>query len=75
MSIVLIFMVVAFTFSLAPTIYHHVYTYLYNEHYNENAAFVSVIILTTNSVWNFVIYNVLNKKFRASFINLFFKLK
>ena len=79
MSLILIFMVLAFTVSLSPTIYSHicVYTcdidfenYLF---YKGKSFLISVAFLTTNSVWNFFIYNVLNKKFRSSFIKMCFK--
>ena len=75
MSLVLLFMVVAFTFSLASTIYFHVRSYFYDEYYGDKASFISIALLTTNSVWNVVIYNILNKKFRDSFVNLFFTCK
>ena len=78
MSLILIFMVLGFTFSLFPTIYHNVCFYLYDTSYNGVALYdksflISVAFLTTNSVWNFVIYNILNKKFRSAFINIFVK--
>ena len=85
MSLILIFMVVAFTFSLFPTIYFNVHLYLAPElksanrkspndtFLDENSFFVSVAFLTTNSVWNFVIYNILNKKFREAVIKVCFK--
>ena len=78
MSLILIFMVLGFTFSLFPTIYHNICFYLYDTSYNGVALYdksflISVAFLTTNSVWNFVIYNILNKKFRSAFINIFVK--
>ena len=80
MSLVLVFMVVAFTFSFFPTIYLHVCLYLYNEpselNYMKDKSFlVSVAFLTTNSVWNIIIYNFLNKKFRRALMNVFSKYK
>ena len=79
MSLILIIMVFAFTFSLFPTIYFNLRLYLYNEgsidFVSNKPFFISVAFLTTNSVWNFVIYNILNKKFRSAFINIFFNCK
>ena len=87
MGLILIFMVVAFTFSLSPTIYLNVClyfapykTYSYENDYtrtflDDKNFFVSVAFLTTNSVWNFVIYNILNKKFRSALIKACFKCK
>ena len=67
MSLILIIMVVAFTFSLFPTIYLNIRFYLYNEGptaiLDSKPFFVSVAFLATNSVWNFLIYNILNKNF------------
>ena len=80
MSLVLIFMVLGFTFSLFPTIYSHIYLYLYNKEFkgnifNPKTVFISVAFLTTNSVWNFLIYNILNKKFRSALNNVCLKCK
>ena len=68
LSLVLIFMVISFTFSLTPTVYNHICFYAYDinfkeQIYDENNLFTSVSFLATNSIWNFVIYNLLNKKF------------
>ena len=68
LSLVLIFMVIAFTFSLTPTVYNHICFYAYDinfkeQIYDENNLFTSVSFLATYSIWNFVIYNLLNKKF------------
>ena len=74
MSFILIFMVFAFTFSLSPTIYNYICIYLFERYYFTYKTFlISVLFLSTNSIWNFFIYNILNKKFRSAFINLFFK--
>ena len=79
MSLILIAMVVAFTFSLFPTIYFNVSFFLYNEYSYESIVqknfIISVAFLATNSVWNLVIYNILNKKFRSALINFCFKCK
>ena len=87
MGLILIFMVVAFTFSLSPTIYLNVCfyfaphkTFSYENDYSDTLLddknfFISVAFLTTNSVWNFVIYNILNKKFRSALIKACFKCK
>ena len=77
MSLILIVMVVAFTFSLFPTIYFNASFYLYNEYFYvtkvEKKFIISVGFLVTNSIWNYVIYNILNKKFRCALINFCFK--
>ena len=78
MSLVLIFMVVAFTFSLSTTMYHHIRYYvleLYNvECYNsETKLNLSLYFLSTNSIWNILIYNLINKKFRLALKALFKK--
>ena len=75
MSIVLVLMVIAFTFSLSPTIYHHICYYYYEENFAGvpfygQAFFVSVLFLSTNSIWNILIYSVLNKKFRTAFFKI-----
>ena len=87
MGLILVFMVFAFTFSLFPSIYFNVCWYLAPQKHsallnslndlfiNDKNFFLSVAFLTTNSVWNFVIYNVLNKKFRSALIKAFFKCK
>ena len=78
MSLILIVMVVAFTFSLFPTIYFNASFYLYNDYVFFYASIVlkkfiiSVAFLATNSIWNFVIYNILNKKFRSALIKFCF---
>ena len=48
MSLVLICMVVAFTFSLASTTYHLFYSYLYYEQCVEKLIFISTALLSTN---------------------------
>ena len=79
MSLVLIFMVVAFTFSLSLTVYNHASFYIY-ENYNiiskkllTDQPYIAVLFLLTNSVWNILIYNVLNKQFRTAFKAVFKK--
>ena len=79
MSLIMILMVLAFTFCLFPTIYLNIRLYFYNEGsdsmFTYKPFYISVAFLTTNSVWNFLIYNILNKKFRSALINIFFKCK
>ena len=81
MSLVLAFMVVAFTFSLFPPIYYNVSLYLYNNIYKDEhflkhkSLLISVAFLTTNSLWNILIYNILNKNFRSAFKKLCFSNK
>ena len=77
MSLVLIFMVLGFTLSLFPTIYSHIYLYLHYKEFkgnifNPKTLLISVAFLTTNSIWNFLIYNILNKKFRSALIKFCF---
>ena len=79
MSLILIFMVFAFTASSFPTIYKHVNVYLVDIDFKDyiffkgNSFLISVTFLATNSVWNFIIYNILNKKFRLAFVSIFCK--
>ena len=77
MSIVLILMVVAFTISLSPTLYIHVLYYVLKSKYVDCDFFLYVNIskyfLSTNSIWNILVYNVINKKFRLAFKALFKK--
>ena len=79
MSLILIAMVVAFTFSLFPTIYFNFFYYIDNDYSYlsivQKNFIVSVAFLATNSIWNFIIYNILNKKFRFALINVCFKCK
>ena len=78
MSLVLIFMVAAFTLSLSSTLYNHirfyvlklVYSVCNDDEINLNA-YISTYFLSTISVWNIFIYNVINKKFRLAFKALF----
>ena len=80
MSLVLILMVVAFTISLSPTLYVHILYYVYKLnfvdcYYGQQDIFLDVNIskyfLSTNSIWNILVYNVVNKKFRLAFKALF----
>ena len=81
MSIVLVVMVVAFTFTLLPTLYNHITFYVSKGNYLKNPdevtikTVIAVLFLSTNAIWNIVIYNVLNKKFRLAIIALFKKSK
>ena len=78
MSIVLILMVFAFTFSLLPTLYNHIDVYFFKEKVDYHVYFgtpentlIYVTFLATNSIWNIIIYNVFNKKFRVASTKLF----
>ena len=76
MSFILIVMVLAFTFCLCLTLYNHICYYFceesyYIETYTNTRVHVSLALLATNSIWNFVIYNVMNKKFRTELMKLF----
>ena len=78
MSLVQIFMVVAFTFSLLPTLYNHTLfciskNYVASSYVKRTNSFVSFLFLYTNSIWNILVYNVINKKFRSTFKALFKK--
>ena len=68
-------MLIAFTFSLSPTIYLHIYYYFFNESYSgvlkmRKQFFVSILFLYSNSIWNVVLYSALNQKFRKAFFKL-----
>ena len=76
MSLVLILMVVAFTFSLSATLYNHIRFYLCKLHCRECKLYnemISLYLLSTNSIWNILVYNLMNKKFRLAFKALFKK--
>ena len=73
MALVLIFMVIGFSFSLASTIYYLICSYFCKIEFNEKTSFIPLALLATNSIWNFIIYNVLNKKFRSALVNVFIK--
>ena len=75
MAFVLISMVVGFSFSLAPTIYFHICSYFCKMEFSQRSLFVSIALLATNSVWNFIIYNISNKTFRSALIKVFFEYK
>ena len=72
-------MVVAFTLSLLPTLYNHVQFYISEGKYFEdkvesiNKVFIAFLFLSTNSIWNILIYNILNKQFRLALVALFKK--
>ena len=77
MSIVLICMVVAFTLSLLPTLYNHIQFYIlggenFEDNKRESVAkfFIAFLFLLTNSIWNILIYNILNKQFRSALVAL-----
>ena len=76
MSLVLIFMVVAFTFSLSTTLYNHIRFYLCKlncEDCQDYNVYISLYFLSTNSIWNILVYNLINKKFRSALKALFKK--
>ena len=79
MSFVLISMVIAFTFSLFPTLLNHILPcinktdYLKNRYKAYVQLYIAVLFLSTNSIWNILLYNVLNKQFRTDFLALFKK--
>ena len=77
MSTVLIFMVLAFTFSLSSTLYNHIRFYLCkldcSELCQDYNIYISLYFLSTNSIWNILIYNFINKKFRLALKALFKK--
>ena len=80
MSFTLVAMVFAFSCCLSLTLYNHICYYVCEENYyiktyTNTRVHVSLALLATNSVWNFVIYNVMNKKFRTAFIKVFRKKK
>ena len=79
MSVILILMVFAFTFSLLPTMYNYFYsTFFKNKVGNKRIrvyylvdSLIYASFLATNSIWNIVIYNVFNKNFRVALTKLF----
>ena len=77
MSIVLVAMVIAFTFSLFPTLLNHIliYTNKINDLKSIKGALIRTAValsfLYTNPVWNVLIHNVLNKQFRVALKALF----
>ena len=76
MSLVLVAMVVAFTFCLSLTLYSHACYYaceesFYELTYTSKRMHVSLALLATNSVWNFLIYGAMNKNFRSALVKLF----
>ena len=72
MTFILIAMVVAFTLCLSLTLFSHICFHICYEKYLENHTLTNAL-LATNSVWNFVIYNIMNKKFRTALVKLFRK--
>ena len=70
LSILFFSMVLALTFSLSFYIYIHVCSFLPNFKHNLNFLLVADAVLSTNSFWNFILYNVLNKKYRQ-YVNVF----
>ena len=76
-SFVLIFMVFAFTFSLSPTLYNHIKHNVSKQNYEKFQRtfdlnqMVAVCFLSTNSIWNVLIYIVLSKKIRLGLKALF----
>ena len=77
MSIVLVAMVIAFTFSLFPTLVNHILTYSNKQNglKRKKGAIIHTVValafLFTNPVWNILIHNVLNKQFRVALKALF----
>ena len=77
MSIVLVALVIAFTFSLFPTLLNNIlaYTYKENDLKSLQGAFIHTVVamnfLLINPVWNILIHNVLNKQFRVALKALF----
>ena len=77
MYFILLVMVIATTICFSPTLFNHVcYHACSNSFYSKSLVKifpVSTYLLATNSIWNFVIYNVMNKKFRTALMKLFKK--
>ena len=73
MSLVLIVMVIAFTFSLSPTLCNNILLYIKIKHVVMVDPRISLLFLLTNPFWNILVYNVLNKKFRTALKALFKK--
>ena len=74
MCMILILMVFAFSFSLLPTMYNYIYSTFFknsldlNFNYHPVSNFIYAAFLATNSIWNFIIYNVFNKNFRIALV-------
>ena len=75
LSILFIAMVLALTFSLSFYIYIHARSFLSKSKPSLNFLLFADAVLSTNSFWNFMLYNVLNKKYRKYVIALLFKTK
>ena len=75
MSFILLAMVIAFTVCLTLTLFGHICYHFCPLHLYQKigtkVTLISLSLLATNSIWNFVIYNVMNRKFRAALIKLF----
>ena len=70
-------MVFVFTFSLSPTLYNHIKLIISKQNYKKFQRIfdlnqmVAVCFLSTDLIWNALIYIVLNRKFRSKLITLF----
>ena len=78
MSVILILMVFAFTFSLLPTMYNYIYSTFFKTNlaktvdtHHPESNFIYASFFATNSIWNIIIYNVFNNKFRVAFVKLY----
>ena len=72
MTFILIAMIVAFTLCLSVTMFNLICNKFCEDKYYENQTLTNAL-LATNSIWNFLIYNIMNKKFRAALVKLFRK--
>ena len=73
LSILFFAMVVAYTLSTSMYICIYIHSGIFGNVFNINLSYISFTLLTTNSTWNFILYNLMNKKFRNHVKLLFFK--
>ena len=73
LSVLFFAMVVAYTLSTSMFICFYIHDVIFDYKFSPNLFFISFTLLTTNSTWNFFLYNLMNKKFRTYVKLLFFK--
>ena len=73
LSILFFAMVIAYTLSTSMHICIYIHGVILGNVYNFNLSYISFTLLLTNSTWNFILYNLMNKKFRTYVKLLFIK--
>ena len=71
LSVLFFAMVVAYTLSTSMYICIYIHSVILGYSYDTNLVYISFTLLTTNSTWNFILYNLMNKKFRT-YVKLLF---